>query len=229
MRFPPDRQPRSRGRLAVLATVASVLGGCLNHYQIHPRQVPSGVVTWNEEVVRGKLLLRLEGAHPAGEGRFPVVLVHPEAGHSAREMRGILHSLALEGYLAVAADYRRARGGVYRSTLFTWKDPGDVTAAFDLLRAHPRADRERIAAIGFSQGGVYSLLIASQTRLRAVVAYYPVSDFAHWLSDPERIAGRRLVFKLIRKYFRRASGARTEEEFREILAHASPGTSVAGG
>ncbi|MCP4654075.1 MAG: hypothetical protein GY856_01520 [bacterium] len=168
MKLPPDNRPLSHGpgsgHLAVLITVAVVLGGCLNHFQIHPRQPPSGLVTWNEEVVRGKLLIRIEGAHPAGEGPFPAVLVHPEAGHSAREMRGILHSLAFEGYLAVAADYRREKRGVFRSTLFTWKDPGDVTAAFDVLQAHPQVDRRRIGAMGYSQGGIYSLLIAAQSQ-----------------------------------------------------------------
>lgn len=209
--------------VAFLLAVVIVLPGCLNHFRIHPRRPPDEVVTWNGQAPRGQLLLRLEWAQPAGEGPFPAVLVHPEAGHPARQMRGILHSLAAAGYLALAVDYRRARQGVYRSTLVTWKDPSDVTAAYEILRAHPRVDPERIGLMGYSQGGVYSLLIASEVEaVRAVVAYYPVTDFAWWLEDPERTGPERFVFKLIRKYFRRASGAASDEEFAAFLDRASP-------
>jgi dipeptidyl aminopeptidase/acylaminoacyl peptidase len=84
-------------------------------------------------------------------------------------------------------------------------------------------DPRRVGAIGYSQGGVFSLLIAAETPgIKAVVAYYPVTDFEHWLYDPERRGLRKLVFKLIRGHFRRQSGVETEEEFRAILARASP-------
>jgi dipeptidyl aminopeptidase/acylaminoacyl peptidase len=209
-------------RLILVAGIVA-LAGCMNHYLIHPETPPSTVITWTEEVERGELLIHLEGARPAGEGVHPGVLVHPEAGHEAVEMRGILSSLAERGYVAVAADYRRRIDGKFRRTMFAWRDREDPLAALGLLRDHPHVDPERIAALGYSQGGVFSLLIAASAPedIRAVVAYYPVTDFEHWLNTPHRNPIRRLVFRMIRWHFRRQSGAQTDEEFRLMLDRAS--------
>lgn len=206
------------------ALTAALAAACVSHYQIHPRTDPPELAAWREEVERGQLRIRLEWTRPPGPGPFAAVIVHPEAGHEAREMRGILRSLAGEGYLAVAADYRRLRpGGGARKSLFAWRDSQAPEAVLELVRRRPEVDPERIGAMGYSQGGVYSLLIAAYTRqVKAVVAYYPISDFEHWLSDPKRSWGRRQVFKLIRRYFLKRSGARTDEEFSRMLARASP-------
>jgi dipeptidyl aminopeptidase/acylaminoacyl peptidase len=203
---------------------ALATGGCVDHALGHPRTAPAGVTEWRETAVRGKLLIRLEwAAPPEGPGPLPTVIVHPEAGHEAREMRPVLRDLAAHGYLAVAADYRRAIRGWYRESLFTWRDPGDPRAVFDIVRAHERVDSERIGLLGFSQGGVYSLSIAALTgQAAAVVAYYPVTDFEAWLEEPGRRRRERWVFRLIRRHFREQSGARSEEEFRTLLARASP-------
>lgn len=210
-------------RLRPLVALSLLLTGCLNHFVYHPKKDPPGVASWSEQAVRGKLLIRLEWARPAGAGPFPAVLVHPEAGHTAGEMRGVVKDLARAGYLALAADYRRRQGGAYRSTLFTWRDPDDPRAAFDLLRNHPLSDEKRIGLLGFSQGGVYSLLIAAYTgQAAAVVAYYPVTDFEAWLDGPH--ADRPfegLVWRLIRRHFRRSLGARDDAELSLLLGRAS--------
>ena len=203
--------------------VGVLLTGCSNHYLIHPKTTPPELVAWSDTVERGELLVRMEAVRPSGEGPFPGVLVHPEAGHTAKEMRGILRSLAQAGYLAMAADYRREKNGRYRETLFAWRDPEDSVVALGVLRGHPLVDARRVGAIGYSQGGVFSLLIAAESpEVEAVVAYYPVTDFEHWLYDPERRGLRKFVFKLIRGHFRRQSGVETEEEFQAFLAKASP-------
>lgn len=207
----------------LLAAAALPLAGCVDHALVHPRTRPPGVAEWNEEVDRGKLRIRLEWARPDATPPLPVVIVHPEAGHEAREMRGVLRDLAARGYLAVAADYRRSIGGRYRNTLFAWRDLGDPRAVFDLVAARPDADPRRVGLLGFSQGGVYSLDIAAQTgTAAAVVAYYPVTDFEHWLAGSERAPRERWVFRFIRRHFYRQSGAKSEEEFRTMLARASP-------
>lgn len=216
---------RKRIVLFLAATTAlSVAPCCLDHYRIHPEEDPPSVSARSEELVRGDLRVRLEWVQPLGAGPFPAVMIHPEAGKPASKMRGILRDLALEGYLAVAADYLRlpdddSAGG----SLFAWRGPEDATFLVELVREHPLVDADRIGAMGYSQGGVYSLLIAAHAPdVRAVVAYYPVTDFEYWLSDPDRHWGKRQAFKLIRRYFRRHSGARTDEEFSEALAQASP-------
>ena len=137
-------------------------------------------------------------------------------------MSGVLWSLAEHGYIAVAADYRRKIDGDYRESLFPWREDSDVTAALDWIRADPRVDRSRIATLGFSRGGVFGLLIAARSpEVRAVVAYYPVTDFRHWLEREQPTAMRRFVWRRIDSYFRKQSGAKTEEEFEEMLSRAS--------
>lgn len=229
------KQLHSAGRGLAMSRTAGLLSlllllltGCLNHYVYHPRSDPPSVTSWSETAVRGKLLIRLEWARPEGNGPFPAVIVHPEANHVAREMRGVVRDLARAGYLAVAADYRREKNGIYRSTLFTWQHPDDPRAVFDIVRAHPQVDPERIGLVGFSQGGVYSLLIAAYTgQAKAVVAYYPVTDFGSWLDEQAGRGGsggrgRKFVFRIIRRHFVRQSGAKSEADFAERMARASP-------
>jgi dienelactone hydrolase len=222
---------RSGGRRvgALVLACPLLLAGCVDHALGHPRTAPAGVAEWRETAVRGKLRIRLEWAAPSpppaeGSGDpLPTVIVHPEAGHDAREMVPVLRDLAAHGYLAVAADYRRAIRGWYRETLFAWRDLGDPRAVWNIVRAHDRVDPARIGLLGFSQGGVYSLSIAALTgEAAAVVAYYPITDFESWLDAPGAGGGRRLAFRLIRQHFVKQSGARDEAEFRTLLGRASP-------
>jgi dienelactone hydrolase len=216
-------------KMSALSGVAAVLFalpflvGCVNHYLLHSRTLPPGAQSRSELVVEGDLRIHLEWVQPAAAGPLPAVIVHPEAGHTAKEMRGVLHDLAERGYLAVAADYRRGRGPRWRESLFPWRNQGDPHRVIDLVRARPDVDRRRIGLLGFSQGGVLSLLIAAYDGgTAAVVAYYPVTDFESWLQAAESGLGRRLVFRLIRTGFRQASGARSDAEFLQTLRRASP-------
>jgi dipeptidyl aminopeptidase/acylaminoacyl peptidase len=194
-----------------------------NHHLIHPQEVPPQVQTWVEDIVQGPLAIHLEWARPAGPGPVPAVLVHPDGGSTAVKMRGVIWDLASRGYLAVAADYRRLLRGKYRRTLFPWRAEGELTVALDLLRSHPLVDTHRLAALGFSQGGIFSLLIAARNpEVKAVVAYYPVTDFAQWFAYHRPNPLQRLAFAVIRWYFRRQSGARNEAEFQAVLRQASP-------
>ena len=194
-----------------------------NHHLIHPTEVPFQVQTWAEDVVRGALAIHLEWAKPYGRGPFPTVLVHPDGGSTAQQMRGVIWDLGQRGYVAVAADYRRLRHGTYRRTLFPWRNEAEITTVLDLLKIHPEVDTTRLAAIGFSQGGIFSLLIAARApEIKAVVAYYPVTDFAQWLASPRPNPLQRFVFAMIRRHFRRQSGAHSEEEFQAMLHKASP-------
>jgi dienelactone hydrolase len=219
---------RGPGRVLKLSASAALLPalllvGCVDHYLLHPRWPPAGAQTWNEVAVDGDLKMRLEWVRPSGPGPLPALIVHPEAGHQAAEMRGVLHDLAKEGYLAVAADYQRRTGTGWRESLFPWRDPADPRRVIDRVRAHPDVDPRSIGLLGFSQGGVLSLLIAAYDGgAAAVVAYYPVTDFETWLDAEGSGFGRRLVFRLIRVGFRRASGARSDAELQALLRRASP-------
>src|SRR6185503_20048418 len=53
-------------------------------------------------------------------------------------------------------------------------------------------------------------------RVRAVVAYYPVTDFPTFLKRP------RIAWSPVGWWFRRESGAETDAEYEEMLRRASP-------
>jgi dienelactone hydrolase len=211
-----------------LATIAAVAAaGCQipDHHLIYPPERPPGVIGWADEVERGNLAVHLEWAKPLGCGLFPTVLVHPEAGKTAKAMRGVIWDLAARGYVAVAADYRRRIEGDWRRNTFPWRSHADVLVALDLVTAQPFVDRSRVATLGFSQGGIFGLLIAAHApeRVRAVVAYYPVTDFEHWFDHTERPNPiERLVYRVIRWHFYRESGAASEQAFLAMLHEASP-------
>jgi dienelactone hydrolase len=225
--------PSAEGRLKISISISILTGfiwlfTCcmpLNHFLIHPQDVPPAVITWTEEIRRGNLLLHLEGARPENGGLFPGVLVHPEAGKKAHHMRGVIWDLAKHGFLAVAVDYQRMIEGKYQNTLFPWREEDDVALAFELLRARTDVDPERIGALGFSQGGVFSLLIASYAGkdIKSVVAYYPITDFTYWLDEThydDKL--QKYICRRIRSYFYMQSGAANEEEFVTMLRRASP-------
>ena len=212
---------RLSGGAALLLT--TLFSGCVDHYLLHSRLPPAGAKRWSEQAVFDDLLVRLVWVRPARAGPLPAVIVHPEAGHTAVEMRGVLHDLAKAGYLAVAADYQRRKGTRWRDSLLPWRSPDDPLRVIDKVRAHSDVDARRIGLLGFSQGGVLSLLIAAYDGgAAAVVAYYPVTDFENWLEARGSGWGRRLVFCLIRLGFRRASGARSDADLQALLRRASP-------
>ena len=213
--------------LVLMLSMAAGSSGCHyfpNHYLIHPDAVPPQVKTWSEDQSRGSLLLHLEWARPTGDGPFPTVMVHPEGGKTAQQMRGVVWDLAAQGYAAAAVDYKRLIDGKFERTTFPWRGGADITRSLDVISAKPWVDRKHIGALGFSQGAVFSLLIAARApeRIRAVVAYYPVTDFNAWLDKRRSNFIVRMIYGAIRRYFYRATGAQTDEQFREMLTGASP-------
>jgi len=61
------------------------------------------------------------------------------------------------------------------------RQPDDVFAVVEWLRAQPGIVADRIGLVGFSQGGQVALLAAARdSRLQVVVAYFPVTDVARW-------------------------------------------------
>lgn len=215
----------SRRTIALLAVLA--LASCMNHFLIYPDRDPEGVVTWTEDVTRGPLRIHLEWTQPPGAGPFPTVIVHPEGGGLASDMSGVARDLALHGYLAVAVDYARLLDGRFQRNTFAWRDEVDPVAALEVVRAQPRVALGRIAALGFSQGGIYSLLMAAHAAdVRTAVAYYPVTDFRKWFDMERSDWGFRMAFRVIEWYFRRESGAASDAEFDAMLRLASPMTYV---
>jgi dienelactone hydrolase len=215
-----------RHTTATVAVLVSVTACAFfpDHHLVHPARPGAGVVGWSERVEVGALRIRLEWARPSGEGPYPAVLVHPEGGKRAADMAGVLWDVAERGWVGVAADYERLIDGAYERNVFAWRSGADVTAALDAVVRAPCVDARRVGLLGFSQGAVLSLLIAARApgRVRAVVAYYPVTDFPRWLDRKRDDIVERGAFSVVRWFFRRESGAESEARFREILVAASP-------
>jgi dienelactone hydrolase len=170
--------------------------------------------------------VHIEGARPRGVGPFPTVLVLPEEERTASDMHGVTWDLAARGYVALAADYQRRIEGKYRPNLFAWRSARDLTLLIDATRAYPWVDQNRIGALGFSEGAVVSLFMAGHdpARIKAVVAYYPITDFPYWYAGKRSGIFDRALFALARWQLRVESGAADDEDFQRMLRLALPMT-----
>jgi dipeptidyl aminopeptidase/acylaminoacyl peptidase len=212
--------------ITLLGISMILLAGCAttNHHLIHPTQAAPEVVVWSDDLTRDDLKVHLEGARPPGPGPFPTVIVHPEEEETAEAMRGVIWDLAARGYLAIAADYYRRIDGEFQRNMFAWRSSGDITLIIDAAVKFPEVDQNRIAAIGFSEGACVSLLMAAHDpdRIKAVVSYYPITDFPHWFAGERSGFSPRLIFALGKWMMRDEAGAENEEEFQKMLRLASP-------
>ena len=198
---PPGLRRWIRGRAPTLLGIGMILlVGCAqtNHYLVHPRKAAPEVIVWSADFARDELKVHIEGARPPGVGPFPTVLVHPEEEETASDMHGVIWDLAARGYVAIAADYHRRIDGEYRRNMFAWRSAGDIKLIIDATRAYPEVDQNRIGALGFSEGAVVSLLMAAHDpdRIKAVVAYYPITDFPHWYAGERSGLSSRVIFGL---------------------------------
>jgi len=202
------------------------LSACLatpNYHLIYPETPPSDVTVWQQDVIEDGLLMHFSWARPGGNGPFATVMVHPHGGKTAKEMQGVIWDLAEQGLLAVAVDYKRLLDGKYKRNTFVWNSTADSTRALNIIRQTDGVDPDRIAALGFSQGGMLSLISAAHAsdRLKTVVAYYPVADFIDWFNKPRGFM-EGIVFYFIRSHFYDESRATSEQEFQDLLKRASP-------
>lgn len=222
-----DRNRQRWAACCAIAACAVLLGACgyfADHYLIYPDRKPLGVETWSDDVPTDHLLVHVRGARPHGAGPYPAIIVHPEGGKRADDMQGIVWDLAAHGYVALAVDYEKRVDGEFQRSMFAWQSPEDATAILNVAQRYEQIDQQRLGLLGFSQGGVFSLLIAGYApgRIKAVVSYYPVTDFPRWLNQEHASLGKRFAFSVIRWYFRRESGAQTEVQFEAVLRAASP-------
>jgi dipeptidyl aminopeptidase/acylaminoacyl peptidase len=61
------------------------------------------------------------------------------------------------------------------------EQPDDVARAADWLAALPGVNADRIGVLGFSLGGQVALLAGARSeRIKAIVAYFPITDIQRW-------------------------------------------------
>lgn len=124
------------------------------------------------------LTMRGHLALPAGTGRRPAVLIGPEGMGLGDVERRRAEALAELGYVALAFDLHGGRylddpDAMLARCLPLLDDPGRMRnigrAALDVLRAEPRADPGRIAAIGYGTGGAIAVELGRDgAGLRAI-------------------------------------------------------------
>jgi dienelactone hydrolase len=166
-------------RITAAVVVATLLAGCAALAGRQTVRFPN--VTPGAPVAIEATLIR-----PAGPGPFPaVVLLHGCAGVEAQSLRWA-RWLADRGYVALLPDSFGPRGieGDCRSG----PDDPPITARFDdafgalrYLQSLAYVRAERVAAIGWSQGGVYAMAAIngpSLERARRRGVALPATGFA---------------------------------------------------
>lgn len=127
----------------------------------------------------GGILFRPEAPDP----RPAIVVLHgwlTAGANGAATVEARARRYADDGYVALALSMRGwpPSGGTDDCGL---RQPDDVVRAVAWLRSQSGVRSDRVAIVGFSQGGQVALLSAIRDRsLSAVVAYYPVTDVAAW-------------------------------------------------
>jgi len=135
----------------------------------------------------GKLRIEAYIFKPQGKAPFPVVIYNhgsrPGSERAERPFAYVAKMLASSGYLVVVPErrgYGKSEGTPFSEEIGEDRGPryvarlqqeaDDVIAAAEFLRTLPDADSSRICVMGWSFGGIVSVLAASRSDLfRAVV------------------------------------------------------------
>jgi len=123
-------------------------------------------------------------AVPEGEGKVPAVLIAHEGGGLDDYQKSRSERFAGLGYVAFALDYHGGgRPLTSREEMATrcqalWNEPERIRAlaqaGLAVLVGEPRADRARLAAVGYCFGGALVLELArSGADVKAVLGFHP--------------------------------------------------------
>lgn len=139
--------------------------------------------------------MRAQLARPAGDGRFPAVIVIQEAFGLNGHIKEVGQRIAAEGYVTLAPDLFH-RGGPERTAGYDelpkalqlmgeLTDDGivdDVRAAVAFLKQQPFVRADRIGITGFCMGGRVSYLAAARLPddIAAAVPFYGGGIAPEW-------------------------------------------------
>ena len=122
------------------------------------------------------LTLRGAKGHPA------LVWVHPDIrGHLYEYYIPYIKEAVAKGYVVIAPEYRGSLGygqEIYDAIDYGGAEVDDVLTAVDYLKTLPHVDMERVGIIGWSHGGMITLLSIEQepTTFKAAAALVPVTN-----------------------------------------------------
>ena len=143
-----------------------------------------GLTLKEGKVPSGDFQMPIYEARPSAAGKFPVVLVIPEAFGMHEHIKDVTRRFAKEGFLGITFEPYAREGGVLHLTdmaavrkVIDAVPDAQVMADLDSLVAyaaqHPAGRPDRIGVTGFCRGGLYTLLFAGHNReVKASVAWY---------------------------------------------------------
>ena len=182
----------------ICALMADALARPLEHVDIEGA---------SQRLVRGRLIRgdRIQGylAKPEGAGPFPAVIgLHGCAGMSDTTKRKLVGELVGWGYVVLLVDSFATRGIDHACTGgfgHRRQRSSDAFGALTFLAGQTFVDPQRVAAVGFSQGGWITLLVADANFVRTVrpSRQFEVSCSGCVLSSVQGRGGRPVIPTLI--------------------------------
>lgn len=127
-------------------------------------------------------------------GHAAIVWVHPDIrGYVYEYYIPYIREAVEKGYIVIAPEYRGSRGfgqAFYDAIDYGGAEVDDVVTAVDVLGKIPEVDPARIGIIGWSHGGMITLLSIERnpTTFKAAAALVPVTNLFQRLmwKNPER-------------------------------------------
>jgi dipeptidyl aminopeptidase/acylaminoacyl peptidase len=115
----------------------------------------------------------------------------------APRVEGTARRLAEQGYVALALSMRGWPPSSGSDDCGT-QQPDDVAKAADWLAALPGVNADSIGVLGFSLGGQVALLSGARSRrIKAIVAYFPITDIQRWKDTTSNAGIRNFYVPLV--------------------------------
>jgi dipeptidyl aminopeptidase/acylaminoacyl peptidase len=146
----------------------------------------------------------------------------------APRVEGTARRLSEQGYVALALSMRGwppSSGGDDCGA----EQPDDVAKAADWLATLPGVNSDSIGVVGFSLGGQVALLSGARSgRIKAIVAYFPITDVQRWKDTTSNAGIRNFYVPLVCGTSRSNSPVHVAEQIRApvLLIHGDRDTEV---
>ena len=157
------------------------LVGWETDFERSPREQTRVVDDWLKMVTEGKrkgqveaerrrMMWAVRDATPKA-GKFPVVIYAPSVNNTTFENADIAEFLASHGYIVISAPTIGTTGRyIKRDLMHAELQANDIRFLIDYAQTLPQADMTRVAAAGFSWGGLSNVLAATKDeRIKALV------------------------------------------------------------
>lgn len=208
-------------QLILGAAIASVFG-CSITPNMHENESDKSNPIWEQTATKENLKVNMLWAKPVVKGPIPTIIVHSGMLQANEDMRGVIIDLANEGFLAVAIDYERQVKGDWESSTMPLREQAEIDFVMSQITQNPWVDSSNIGLLGFSLGGAHSLRLAENNPLiKAVVVYYPMTDFVGWAKSFENNLLMSFIMNQIKDSYLEESINNTTETHFDLISNYS--------